>query len=42
MRDISMASLSVFLMQSLALLALAPTPPLCRSRPAGSAGVPPA
>ena len=41
MRDISMAALSVSLMQSLALLSLAPTPPLCRSRP-GSAGVPPA
>ena len=44
MRDISMAALSVFLVQSLALLALlalAPTLPVCRSRP-GSAGVSPA
>ena len=41
MHDIAMAALSVFLMQSLALLASVPTRPACRSTP-GSAGVPPA
>ena len=33
MHDIAMAALSVFLMQSLALLAPASTPPACRSAP---------
>ena len=43
MRDISMAALSVFLVQSLALLALlalAPTLPVCRSRPGSAGGSP--
>ena len=36
MHDIAMAALSVFLMQSLALLVPAPTRPACRSAPLGA------
>ena len=40
MHDIAMAALSVFLTQSLALLAPAPTPPAYRSAPLGARASP--